>query len=337
MKLGSVIYQPIKAKGIIFKWLLPYVYRLKKIRKFVNACTVDVSLDSEVDTCLQELLNVDGFEFSIYCGTNSVIKKPCMQIFKDGKILAYCKVSRNKEVVETFKKEKVILDYLEEKGVDNVPKCLSCQPINNDDYLFLQSTKKTLNSYSVYEFSDVHWKFLKQITDKTKRSIPFEESDFSKNLDNLEHYLHLFSPEDIVFLKAELARIRGAYQNKVCEFAAYHGDFTAANMFVEKGELFVFDLEYAELTFPPYLDWFCFLTQTARFKYGKNESEICDLFQTKRHEIEPYCEDADLAYCSYLLAAISRFVHLWEGYLKTNPQVMLLQWLRIAKAIRGVK
>ena len=50
---------------------------------------------------------------------------------------------------------------------------------------------------------------------------------------------------------------------KRVRYGAYHGDFTPWNMFVEGGELFVFDWEYAGMSYPEGLDRYHFWMQTA--------------------------------------------------------------------------
>lgn len=41
------------------------------------------------------------------------------------------------------------------------------------------------------------------------------------------------------------------WEGKRVGFCAYHADFTPWNMYVEQDELFVFDWEYAQMTYPP--------------------------------------------------------------------------------------
>ena len=105
------------------------------------------------------------------------------------------------------------------------------------------------------------------------------------------------------------------------EFSTYHADFTPWNMFAEKNRLFVFDWEYACMTYPPMLDHYHFFTQTAIFEKHWQEKEIIAFLQSP---------DANWVnrerYILYLLDIISRFTVREKGTVEGNIAHSMKIW-----------
>jgi hypothetical protein len=98
------------------------------------------------------------------------------------------------------------------------------------------------------------------------------------------------------------------YKDKSVVFSAYHGDFTPWNMFFERGQLFVFDFEYAQMTYPPYLDWFHFFTQCCIFEKHLTTNEIYNAYQIRKQEVSGYLINPDFYYLCYLLGILSLYL-----------------------------
>jgi hypothetical protein len=115
--------------------------------------------------------------------------------------------------------------------------------------------------------TEVKENFLKRLYEATAKEIAWEESDVAQALRDLrEHvdWLPVGVDGDVVAQRIDAVMERMA--GKRVMYGAYHGDFTPWNMFVEGGELFVFDWEYAGWTYPMGLDRYHFWMQSAVFE-----------------------------------------------------------------------
>lgn len=330
MRTALSIYQPSGIKGRLLHLFLPYLYWLPMVRRAIHAKSMAFSLGKELTECIKRVLSIDNFEFSIYEGTPSVHKKRIIQIFKGTKILAYCKISAAGSVVKLLKNGQKTLSYLHKVGIDSVPTCYYCDKVahNSDVVCFIQSTTKTERSKTLHEFGDKHWAFLDDLYQKTRLTIPFEDSDFARSINSLEAYLSIFSPEDAHTIIQGIKRVRDYYKGDV-EFSAYHGDFTPWNMYLEGDELFVFDFEYAGLSYPPFMDRFHFFTQTIIFEKHLTGRAIDELYVIKRAEIIEYCANVEIVYTAYILDIISRYISRENADLSIDSQNMIDIWLKI--------
>ena len=72
-------------------------------------------------------------------------------------------------------------------------------------------------------------------------------------------------------------------------------------MFEEKKRLFVFDFEYAKMTYPPYLDWFHFFTQTSIFEQGMDAEKIFEAYKRSKSSISKYFDDSEFVISEMLI------------------------------------
>ncbi len=332
LALAMSIYQPSAFKGKLIKLFLPYFYWIPKLNWLINIQFVDIAVDKDVDRCIKNILGIDSFLFSIYEGTPSVHQKMTMQIWQEKQILAYCKLSNNEDVKEILLNERNILNSLNDKGLgDNIPTCFYCDKIKegDDDIIFMESTIKSRNSKIVNSFSDEQFDFLVNLYNNTKVNIDYNKSDLAKSIDYLESQLSRFSSSDKESITNNIERVRGVYSASQCDFSLYHGDFTPWNMFLTNEKLFVFDFEYAGATYPPFLDWFHFFTQTAICVDKMSADEIVRLFEKSNLQIKRYCGDVNLLYTVYLLDIISKYLNREKGNLSANTQQLIDIWVRI--------
>ncbi|OQA91418.1 MAG: Phosphotransferase enzyme family protein [Bacteroidetes bacterium ADurb.Bin234] len=271
---------------------------------------------------LCELFKVKNVEIALFCGTPSVHQKITMQITDGLNIVGYCKISEKKEVKALFKHEEDIFKTLHGNGFTNTPQCLYNARLKDETYIFAQTTTKTKNSKILHQLSAMHWDFLSQLHQKTKTSLPFEKSDFYEALNLLKQNLSYLSVADAKSVSAAIAMVEKHYEGKEIMFSFYHADFTPWNMFVEKGELFVFDWEYAKRTFPPFLDAFHFLTQVCIFEQHKDAEGIMANYRANRHIFAEYFDNPDFSYQCYLLGIISfYFDRDKDDFNKSNIQI----------------
>ena len=303
MRTALNLYQPSGIKGKLVKALLPYLHWIAPVRKAIKAETFNCRLNNELHALLCKVLDVNEIEFSIFEGTPSVHQKITMQLNVGSKISGYCKLSDSNDIKELFEKESDILTGLCNKGITNIPKSLYCGTLTCGTHIFVQSTEKSAASEIVHEWGGLQEIFLSQLQEKTRVVLPFEKSDFYNTLSALERHMD-WLPQNIDrnIVAKSIATIKEKYCGKEVEFCACHGDFTPWNMFANGKELFVFDFEYAAMSYPTGLDRYHFFTQTAVFEKHWGADEIIAYIDSAAGKwIEKEF------YTMYLLDVISRF------------------------------
>ncbi|MFI3294745.1 MAG: phosphotransferase [Rikenellaceae bacterium] len=336
MRTALNLYQPSSLSGKLIKRLLPYLHRVPIVRRMARAHYLQIKLRDEVKELLCEVLNLSDFEYSLFSGTPSVHQKVTIQISQGEKIIAYCKLAENPEIVNLFEQEETLLKQLHKKGVEHIPTCLYCGRVtqNNDTEAFVESTIKTNHSHIVHSWSEQHWQFLKELHQHTKASIPFAQSEFAQSLITLEGYLDCLPKADQKIVSKAIERVRKFYGNKEVEFSAFHGDFTPWNMFIEDGELFVFDLEYAGRSYPPYIDWFHYFTQVGLLVEGYTDDRLW-AFCKKQIQVEKEnFSNIYLAYTQYLLAILSLYLHITHGTLNIEG-ISYKSWIGLLARLNG--
>ena len=147
-----------------------------------------------------------------------------------------------------------------------VPEAVALR-LESGSWILIQLTRKTLRSKVVHEWGALQENFLKRLYVATAKEIAWEESDVAQALRDLrEHVDWLPDGVDGDVVARRIDAVMERMVGKRVVYGAYHGDFTPWNMFVEGGELFVFDWEYAGWTYPMGLDRYHFWMQTALFE-----------------------------------------------------------------------
>jgi thiamine kinase-like enzyme len=317
IKASLNIYQPSSNCGKIWKYMLPYVYMFPFMHKPFHLTVVDCNIDTMFVKYLEEIFEKD-VQLSIFFGTPSVHQKPTIQISKGEKLLGYCKVTKNNNVIAIFRNEKDILSYLNVKQVTNCPICLGLESVR-DSYIFVQNTAKTINSKYCDRLTPMHVNFLKQLAEKTFQVLLYKNTDFKKNIDQLELTLDILGKEQKLIILKSIERVHKYYGTKEVQFCVAHRDFTPWNTYITGNELFVFDFEYAQKTYPPYIDMFHFFTQQALMVNHNTAEEIyrnckkLDLFWK-------VIDNPDQVYIAYILDTISLYLSRNHGQLTENEK-----------------
>lgn len=286
-------------------------------------------LNDNLRLVLEKTFNTKDIEFSVFCGTPSVHQKITMQISKGSHILGYCKISDNDDIASLFDKEAQLLKDMHTKGNANIPECLFCGNLPDGYTLFVQSTSKTLDSKVVHEWGDIHTRFLTDMRNATIQKLRFENSDYFHTIEALrEHIEWLPAMVDKSVVERTISDIYNCWQGKEVTFSAYHADFTPWNMFVEKGELFVFDWEYAKMTYPPMLDRYHFFTQTALFERHWTSQDIIRYIGSN----EGKWINAD-NYKAYLIEIIARFTLREQGNVNGDIAMSMKLWSELLSFI----
>ncbi len=330
MQVAMNLYQPSGVKGKILKMLFPYLHEVGAIARVVNAEKKSYCLKTEWKVLLEKIFDCKELEFAVFCGTPCVHQKLTIQVFKGKRILGYVKVADNADIQQLFEKEKVTLARLRQKGIQGIPECLYCGSLDGETYIFIQSTQKTERSRILHEWTVLQENFLKDLQQKTRQTILFEDSDYYSTLQ--EWRLHLdWMPAfvDTNRIATFIYKVLNEYCGKEVVYSAYHADFTPWNMFVEQGKLFVFDWEYARMTYPQGLDRYHFFTQTANFEKHWTAQEIIRYMQSD----EGAWIDKK-QYMLYLLDVMARFTIREKGKVTGDVVnsfriwIMLLEYLQ---------
>lgn len=329
MRTAMNLYQPSSAKGKLLKNLFPYLKGVRYVRHKLNVGTVRLELEAELDEILKKTFLLDNLEFAIFGGTPSNHQKITIQLSKGNKIVGYCKISDQKEIIDIFHHEQKILDYLRAKQIEDIPECLYCGSMSNEIGVFIQTTVKTNQSIIPHQWSDQHLSFLADFRHRTRHRIDFEESDFYTTLRELTDNSKHLSVNKAYIVREATKSVFRFYTNKKVYFSAYHGDFTPWNMFIQNGKLFVFDFEYTKLSYPPYLDWFHFFTQSSIFEKHWDANKIYEEFIAKKDILKRHIDYPAFSYKCYLLDIISRFVGRDKGEYNKDVAKCLTIWTNL--------
>lgn len=329
LRTAMNLYQPSGRKGKLLKKWFPLLHRVPKLKQILHVETIRCGLNTELDNKLCQLFCTDVLEFAVFCGTPCVHQKLTIQISLGQKILGYCKISDNKDVVELFCRESLLLRELDNAGVNNVPKILYIGEWRNGVHMLLQTTQKTNRSQVIHEWGQLHDDFLSDMAAKSKQCLFFEETDYCRTLNELSSHLDwLPTDEDKVLVRKALVKVFKKNEHKMVEYGAYHADFTPWNMFEEQGKLFVFDWEYAQMTYPPMLDRYHFFTQTAIFEKHWQAKEIMEYTQSA----EGNWIDTNV-YKLYLLDVIARFAIREKGNISGDVAHSMNIWIELLKRL----
>lgn len=330
MRTAMNLYQPSGCNGKLLKALFPILHWLPFPWRKLNIDRTRCSLSDDLYRRLCELFGVDQLEFAVFCGTPSVHQKLTVQLSLGKKILGYCKISDNPEVGKMFVRESDILTRLHNYGIRNIPIPLYTGEWYSDIAVFVQSTCKTNQSWVEHEWSKLHEAFLNDICVKTRQKLLFEQSDYYQTLMELQRHPDWLPSDEIrETVQSSVDKILKVNSGKEVEYCAYHADFTPWNMFIESGKLFVFDWEYARMTYPPLLDRYHFFTQTAIFERHWSAKEIVDFMQTS---------GADWmhkeSYILYLLDIIARFTIREKGTVTGDVARSMEIWNELLKNLQ---
>lgn len=329
LRTAMHLYQPSGRNGKLLKRWFPLLHRLPLLKQKLHIETTRCSLAEDLYDKLCKLFNRDRLEFAVFCGTPCVHQKLTIQLSSGDNILGYCKVSDSKEVAELFSRESNILGKLYKAGVHNVPKIMYVGEWRNGVHLLVQTTRKTDRSQVIHDWGHLHDGFLRDMAVKTKQRLVFEETDYYKILNELSMHLDwLTSDEGRELVRGVLEKVLNKNKHKMVEYGAYHADFTPWNTFVEQGELFVFDWEYAQMTYPPMLDRYHFFTQTAMFEKHWYSDEIMAYVESAEGDWIDKTE-----YQFYLLDIIARFTLRERGHFSGDVAHSINVWTETLKRL----
>lgn len=322
MRTGLELYQPSGAKGIALKRMLPLTHRVGAVRRVARLVGSKVRLMPELMRVAERAFGEQNLEFSVFGGTPSVHCKVTIQFFKGKRILGYAKITSSDSVTELFRHEQRVFDRLQDAGVTGVPRCLFCGNLSAGRAVFIQSTVKTLKSKALHDWLPVHDEFLTLLAQKTQVKLPFEESDIAKSLLTLRGLLPVI-PEQ--YRNVIATNLEQEYESRLGTeqtLCAFHADFTPWNMLVQDRRLFVFDWEYAQFSYPPFLDRYHFFVQQAIHVSHLSADEVYSKLSSYA-----WFDRSDLRI--YILDIISRFVSRENGEFPESLHKSMTMWIQL--------
>ena len=329
LRTAMELYQPSGSKGKLLKCLFPLLHHSRLVRKAIHTQIINCQLKQELQLLLAGLFHAENLQTAIFCGTPSVHQKITMQVSQDQSILGYCKISEDESIAHLFQKESNLLKFLTDAGIQGIPHILFCGCTEEGIHLLVQTTIKTTNSQVLHQWTSLHENFLQQLYQKTQQCLPFEKTDFYHQLQSLMNHLEWLPDETMAqTIKRGYHHLLKKWQGQEVTFAVCHADFTPWNMFVEKGQLFVFDWEYAQRTYPLHLDRYHFFTQTAIFERKWNAQDILPYI----HSPQGQWIDRD-TYIAYLMDTIARFTLREQGKPSGNTEQMIRLWSTVLEPL----
>lgn len=323
------LYQPSAYKGKFVKRFFPVLRNLRLFNSVLNLKQIKLELSAPLKKIIEDRFQISNPEFAVFGGTPSVHQKITLQISSGKRILGYCKVTDKEEIKSVFLHEQMILDKLKNTGMKQIPECLFCGSIQESLYIFVQTTVKTINSKTLHNWNNIHWAFLENLHSRTRQTLPFEQTGFCQMLGRFSSYFEDLPQNYAPVINLALKKVQENYAGGEVVFSTYHADFTPWNMFVEKGRLFVFDWEYAQSGYPPYLDYFHFFTQTAIFEKRKTCEKIFKTYQQRKKELSNYITNPDLLYQCYLLSVIELYLSRDKEMFNHSAYSNIKIWLQL--------
>lgn len=329
MQTAMNLYQPSGIKGKAMKRWFPYLHHIGLVKAKLKVTSNKYKLQRGLSKLLCEVFGREDIEFALFCGTPSAHQKTTIQISAGTTILGYCKITDKEEVVKLFCHEQHLLNTLERKGVKQIPQCLFCDNLTDKSTVFVQSTVKSNRSVVKHDWTNAHWAFLTHLHNRTKQTLLFHQTDFARSLTSLTESLMYLPATEVHIILTAIRKVQAYYDDSMVEFSAYHADFTPWNMFFEKGKLFVFDFEYAKMSYPPFLDRFHYFTQCCIFEKGWKEEQIFEAYQSLKKEMEPYMINPDMGYLCYLLEIVTLYLDRDNGMCANGANSNFNIWISL--------
>ena len=209
---------------------------------------------------LDETFDGRATHMSLFTGTDGPHRKTSMQIMDiDGAILGYAKMSRALQLRPYLRNEAKVLTRLKELGLTSVD-VPTLQVIRDDDEMTLLITDslKSSSHTAPLQLGAEHLRFLNELCAKTDRK------GAGDALDELERRIvELASVGGTEWTEriASVTALLRPVQDEIPVCLA-HGDFTPWNTFLQDSRLYVFDWEYANMTWPVGFDLAHFMLAT---------------------------------------------------------------------------
>lgn len=327
MRTAMALYQPGSANGRRLKRWFPLLHRLGPVCRRLGVAVRMVQLLPELRDAIAEAFGTREFEWSIFGGTPGVHQKITMQVYSGRRLLGYVKIADSADIRRLFNHEQRVLDTLsqaEAAAGQSIahPQILFCDRLPLSGlHVLIQTTRKTLDSAEQHAWTDAHSAYIDALESITTRQMKYEDSDFYRMLHAVDPYLPQLSAEWQALLLSRRDEIDRELAGKMLPMCISHGDFTPWNMVtLAGGDIFAFDWEYSHLSYPPGLDRWHFIIQSAIFESGRTDREILE-------QLSPQSDDPALKL--YLMGIVSQFVVREQGHFEGDMVRSAGIWMQL--------
>lgn len=188
-------------------------------------------------------------------------KKKIIQVYNKSAVLGFIKISRDDQTKESFDREVIILNLLNNMGIEYIPKVLGyTSDIQTKETAFVQSTIYKKKRKILKKLDKIHVDFLKGLYDKVNLGPEY----FEQNIQSIDNRL-LSVRSELVINGKNLQNVLKECSSKILDvesrFSICHGDFTYWNCYQHEKSLFVYDWEYAQIGMPRYFDLYHYIIQ----------------------------------------------------------------------------
>lgn len=299
------MYQPSSRGGeclkkcVVKKHKTPFYARASKIKK------TNQSLSKEFRKQLEELLGISDFYVATYMGDTSTLQndKAVLQIYGDDEIYAYVKVTTNAENAKRLEKEANAIKKLNDLGIECVPRLIGVD-LDSEIKMLAQVNEKPMGQKVKLDFNKQVLDTVKEIVEKTTKSIEYKDSEFCKYVDYLKKHLDIFDQDQKPIVEEAIKTV----ETEDLTFAFAHGDYTPWNVYYVKDEMRLFDMEYCSDTMPAYMDVFHYLSQSSLL--GKRYTAQCVMrdYERSLDLLKEYIAEPKNTYICYLVWIISFYI-----------------------------
>lgn len=329
LKMAMDMYQPSTFKGKILKCMI-FVFRSNNLILQKLGCEkAGLECNDSIKRYIETAVGNKNLYIATYMGDTSSRQnnKATLQVYDEAGLICYAKVTEDEDVAKTFEREIGNLKYLKDRNINNIPEVLGNEEIDGLK-IFLQSTKKLPNETVQLDFGKVQLDFLKDIADKTKIKMSYQETDFFQSIQYLKEHIEDFGQEQQHILKNAMDVIENVLTEKECEYAFFHGDYTPWNVYYVNKKIYAFDFEYCKKTMPCYMDAFHYLTQLSVLGKQNGAEKTMKLYENYREQLKEYMQEPDKIYICYLLHIIS-FYHSRTGKQLEVIQDKMEIWVKL--------
>lgn len=335
LKTAFDMYQPSTFKGKLLKKLILFLKPNTKILCKLECKTARLQINDKVKTYIEKVAAKKDISIAVYMGdtTSKQNNKATLQVYDKNRLICYVKVTEDKEVAKTFNHEIEELKFLEDKGINNIPKVMGVCVIDGMN-IFVQSTKKPPYQKVKLKFGSRQIDFIDGIIQATKVKLPYENTDFYLAVKYLKSKSDDFSSEEKSTLMQSIEIIEEKLAEKPQEYAFSHGDYTPWNIYYNSGELNAFDFEYCSHTMPCHIDIFHYLTQMCFLGFQEEVGKTIHIYKNNRKLLKQYICDPDFTYLCYLVYIVSFYKKRTEKESETVNE-KYSKWIGIIEYLNG--
>ena len=301
VKKGLDIFQAMPVKTRIGKTLFKKFHSISPIRKMFKAKVEELALTDEIKSIIEEYVKED-YCVAVYGGNWESVQnhKITLQIYNEERIMLYIKMTKEKVVTEMLEQEIVAIEKLRARNIVDLPMVIDL--INKNGWTYFVQEPSDRDYETVREFSDFHLEKLKEINEAFAKDCSVEETDIDKLVSSEK--ARDIKQDDEELLSRAYSEVQKWIESDKVKVSFAHGDFTPWNVYMEKNNLYCFDLEYSQDKATPFFDFFHFICMYSIVAKKSKVTYIREKYNEYFDQINEMT-DARMAFMAYLVYIIN--------------------------------